>query len=252
LLFVSIEAAPRDQLLDEFLAVTERIPQVPLGAADVGVLAVRNVALGAMGWSEFAGMPLEGDRLDKAIEVTSVLHERLGLTREVDLSKSLPFAWELVHSTLVSSVATLVRGEQGSKLETISPVQEADVVCSAAFLNNPENLEQTQWLFSFFKGFYTRPEIVARIGRYKTQIVEIAKQFADAQPEGPTRMAAMDTQRRNLVEFVRPRLGVALRPASAVLHGEVVQTFVHNMTRWEPNPQLVRAHFGEPPGTEAS
>lgn len=233
--------SPEAHLTRSFIEATMRIPQVPLGAVDLGRTALQLHDGHRMDWQDSMSFPLAGRRLKKLVIATNNVHKKLGLPENPGLEVSLPFAFELVEADLVTAFPS------ASKHDTIVPRTPELVARSASFIEDPEKRAFVGRVLSAGSELLVRPDVTDFMGEYQKAIVAVALKYADAPPGDPARMAEMNELRQATTDYVRPLMTDELSGLqSDAPPGMEMEVIAHNLTRWEPSPELVAKHFGTP------
>ena len=233
-------ASPEQALTTEFLEITGYIPQVPLGSVAVGSLALDFNRDGTYAWDQMLDQELEGGALEHAVSVTNGVHTRMGLPENPGLRVSLPFAWELVRVDLASAFS-------GTKQDTIGTMTPELASASSEFVDN--NRTFVAATINEAKASLRSPSVSRDITLYKRQILTIARQYRGLEddPANPEKMDKMNAMRTFISGSARTALAWRLSPLQSTAPAGVnMLTVAHNLTRWEPSPELVAKHFGRP------
>lgn len=221
----------------EFLRITKEVPQVPFGSVAVGRLALAPEVSATFPWRHFLRQPLEETLLQRTVDVTNAIHVRLGIPEDPDLHNDMQFAWELTRSVLGTSLPA------DERLDQISPVTHAMAVHSSAFLTDLGVRDFARHALGEAEGLLQVPELAKGIGAYQAAILGVSEEFR-GNPDVGARLAAMAPHRQSVTDLMRGPLIERFSGLQAdAPRGMDMPTVAHNLTRWEPSPDLVRRYF---------
>jgi hypothetical protein len=210
---MSIETDTSKVIVD----VTVEVPQVPYaGIVAAGLNVLDRMDADDIDFRAEAGAAqMTPDQMRAAMAETRRIHAEHGVS-DKGLREGMPFAYELVWSGLVHSVAVLAGRDDTVETQTIGPINPAEVETAATFLDEAPNRSLVRRLFTAIKDRVGQSDVTDKLPGYRDGIAAVSQKYAGQDHRDPAVIAAkqgeLGAYRGDLMSTVGPAIHEAVAP----------------------------------------